>query len=301
MTPRTRCSVIAPILLLLSSCITTRTTSTRPDATSLPSYEQLVARYNRNVEQISRLWSFAVVELTWREDGRSRFEQGEGQLAVVLPDRMSLTVGKLGHDVLRAGCNQTQYWLFDMRGSENTLHLGHHASVPRSVGGASSLPIRPRDLIRLLGVVRIDAPVGDTSPIVERFKGDYLIEPPGCNCRMVLDPKTARPVRIDLLDERGYSRVTARHERYGHLKTEGVSPGRWPFVATLITMTDARKRGRINLALSDTVGDSDAINPRWFDPALLAKALKPDVVVDMDQRPVAPPAASSDVEEMSTE
>jgi hypothetical protein len=101
---------------------------------------------------------------------------------------------------------------------------------------------------------------------------------------MLLDAKTARPVRIDLLDARGFSRVTARHKRFAHVKTEGVSPGRWSFVPTLITIDDARKRAQIKLSLSGVIGDADAIDSRWFDPAFLAEALQPDVVSDIDAR-----------------
>ncbi len=277
---------VAVVLLIfvLSACAATPVNPPARRAQALPSYEQLVARHNRNVESISRFWSFAVVEMTWREEGRCRFQQGEGQLAVVVPDRMSLTVGKAGHDVLRVGCNDTQYWLFDMSGEEKVMHLGRHAKVSESVEGAPGMPMQPRDLIRLLGVIKIDPAVGDTSPAVERINGDYLIEPPDSNCRMLLDPKTARPTRIDLLDEQRFSRVTAHHDRFAHVKTNGVSPGCWPFVPTLISITDSQNRGQIKLSLSDTVGNPEAINPRWFDPAVLATALQPDVVIDIDER-----------------
>lgn len=250
----------------------------------MPSYEQLVARYNRNVETIRHYTSFAVVEMTWRVDGRRRFEQGEGQLTVVVPDRLSLTVGKVGHDVLRAGCNDTRYWLFDFSGEEKVMHVGRHAKLSESVDAASGMPMQPRDLIHLLGVVPI-GPVGDgASPLVEQYQGHYLIEPPGSNSRMLLDAGTARPLRIDLLDERGYSRVTARHKRFVHVKTEGVSPGRWPFVPTLITINDVQNRGSIKLSLTGTTGDADAIKPSWFDPEILATALQPDVVIDIDSQ-----------------
>ena len=54
----------------------------------LPSYGDLIIRHNRNVERIERVWAFTTLEMWWRDDGGKHYEQGDGQLALVLPDHL---------------------------------------------------------------------------------------------------------------------------------------------------------------------------------------------------------------------
>ncbi len=277
-------SVLFVILSSVAGCIGTPQPAPRPPKpdVSLPAYGDLIRRHNANLSGVERVWAFATVELRWREAGRNRYQQGDGEVAVVVPDRLSLSVGKVGHHVLRAGCNGDTYWLFDLREPASSLHHGESSKLTDAAAEHFGLPVRPLDLIRLLGIVPIDPDRVPPERAIDMHNGQYLIEPPGTYSRMLLDPNTARPVRIDLIDARGHSHVSARLAEYRHLKTEGVPPDAWPLVATRIDITENREGGRIKLALAKPIGDADAINARWFDLKLLIRALAPSQVIDLD-------------------
>ena len=57
-----------------------------PPPANMPSYDQLALSHNSNAKMIDQLWSSAVVELRWRENGKDRFEQGDGPLILVMPE-----------------------------------------------------------------------------------------------------------------------------------------------------------------------------------------------------------------------
>jgi hypothetical protein len=254
----------------------------RPTNRGLPTYAQVVERYNRNLRGVDQVWSVVTVSLSWLDDGKRRYEQGDGQLAVRMNDALSLTVGKAGHDIMRAGCNRTLYWLFDLHSDVKVLRFGRHGGPGSADGLDRVFPIQPRDLVRLLGLVKID-PVTDGLPgTVEWFGNLLLVEPAKSNGRLLVDPATMRPVRIDLKDEQGYSYVKADLAEYEPLQTAGVGPGSWPLVPTRITITHTEGKGSAKMTLSEPVGDREAVNPAWFDLKRLTNALQPDAVIDLD-------------------
>ena len=243
-----------------------------------PEYRDLIGRFNRNVEPIKHLWSFATISLTWLQDGRTRNEQADGQLAVVLPDRLSLTAGKV-HDFLRLGCDGQRYWWFDLRGPDTAVYFGRVSGVGAKVSASSPLRVPPHDLVGLLGIGPINPDAGGS---VQAYQDKWLVEPHGARTRLLLDRRTARPVRIDLIDNHGYSRLTAELSGYQRIEMTGLSRGRLPLLATRIVISDLATGARARLSLSQSTGDRDAIRPQWFDLDLLIKALKPDEVHDLD-------------------
>src|SRR5262249_54442096 len=117
-----------------------------------PAYADLAARYNANIAGLDRLWSRAVVELNWRDDrGKKRFEQGDGNLITGLPDRVALSIGKLGNTLFWAGGDAQRYWLFDLQG-DKVAYVGRHAYIGSPCTLESPLAVQPRDLVRLLGI-----------------------------------------------------------------------------------------------------------------------------------------------------
>lgn len=260
-----------------------------PPPAVLPSFVEIVQRYNANLERVDRLWARAVVELEWREKGKRRFEQGEGHLIMVLPDRVALTIGKLGQDGFWAGCDAERYWLFDLRG-ERVVHVGKHAWADKPCVRSLGLPVMPMELPRLLGLTTIDPEHEPVAPAVEWIHGSLVIEPVGHSSRLFLDPVTARPVRIDLLDETGHSRVTCRLTQYEPMPVAGAAPGAYPHIATraVITITGAglqERSGKATLHLADPTDgrEEDRIREKAFDFDALIKAHKPSVIDLLDR------------------
>ncbi len=253
----------------------------RPDAgqappAPVPAYRDLVARHNRAIADIQQIWAFAIVSLKWTEDGKTRREQGEGQLAIVLPDRLSLTIGKV-HDLFRIGCDADRYWIIDLSADQTIAHVGRVDQAATTSRRELHTVVQPQHLIRLLGLLPIDPLREPPAPAVVRHGRHLLIDPPGTRVRMLLDAATARPVRIDLLDDAGFSRITATLGRYDHLETTGRPPGSWPRIATQFEIHDLETDSVVKLSLAEAVGDAGAINARWFDLETLIDALEADV------------------------
>jgi hypothetical protein len=267
---------LALALAALAGCATAPTT--RPATTqprSLPSYDQIAERYNRNIAGLNRLWSAATVELSWKEGDKKRWEQGEGQLIVVPPDRVSLSIGKLNNTLLWAGADAERYWIFDLQG-DKTAYVGKHADYAKA-GGAAPLPIHPLELVRLLGITPL--PRGDAARgvAVEWMGGDYLVDFPA-RMRLVIDPATALATRIDLLDAQGFSRVIAKLSAPGRVELENTPPGGFPTIATSFEITMTDREGWMKLHLSRLTNNHEKINERVFDFDFLEKTLKPQVV-----------------------
>lgn len=247
------------------------------------SYSQIVRRYNSSIESLDRLWSRAVVEVRWEDDRGSHFEQGEGNFIFVRPDRVALSVGKLGHTLFWIGANRGQYWMFDLR-EEKTVYAGRRRSA-RGRAGDLPIPVRPMDLPRVLGLYRINPDALPAEPQVEWYDGGYLIEPPGTRSRLLLDPVTFRPKRIDLLDEEGNSRLIGRLSGWETVQTQGLAPGGLPVVASRAEIALVDRAGRATLHLSDLSDGRDGgrITGKAFDLDQLIKALKPTQRVDLDR------------------
>lgn len=279
-------------MLLLAVSSGCQGTGTKGPTVTLPSvgrvsndpkhYRRVVGHYNQNLSRVDRLWARAVVELKWQDNEGSHFEQGEGNLILVLPDRVALSVGKLGHTLLWAGCDAQQYWLFDLR-DQKTVYVGSHDDVATGEAGALPIPIRPLDLMHLLGITRIDTSRLPASPMIEWIDGHMLIEPPGAQWRVLIDPQTHRPVRIDLLDQDGHSRATGRLSRWKRMTIDGTHPGAYPWVATRLEVSLVERPGTMTLFLSaPTDGRAEGrIKNQAFELPRLIKAFKPSRRIDL--------------------
>lgn len=249
----------------------------------MPGYADLVARYNQNLVRVDRLWARAVVELHWRDEDGKHFEQGDGNLIIVPSDKVALSIGKLGQPLLWAGCNGQRYWLFDLH-EQRISYVGLHDRVAKPRAQPSPLPFQPLDLIQLTGITPIGEAPDGPSPAVNWDDGHYMIEPPGQHRRVWIDPATARPVRIDLLDADGYSRIVCRLSRWEPMFITGIAPGGFPWLATRLEVALVDREGTMTLYLSDLTDGQDEgrIREEAFDLNYLIKVFKPEKHVDLD-------------------
>ena len=246
-----------------------------------PIYQDLADRYNANLRGLDRIWASAVVEFKWREHRDEPFhnDQGEGHLIIMLPDRLALTVGKIGNTIIWAGCDPQRYWMLDLR-DERVAFVGRHEQFDSK---KMPLPIRPIDLPRLLGIVRVPT---DTTAAVTWRDGCWVIEPPGTHDRVFLHPQSALPIRIEWLDEVGQRKIVSRLSRHKPVLVTGVAPGERPRIASRIELSVAGEEGEeggLTLFLSDATNDKDKFNAKAFQfEHLVEKAFKIEQVVDLD-------------------
>lgn len=268
-----------------------------PPPAVTPTYQQLIEAYNQNLLHLDRISASATVTFDWTEEGKHRNQQGDGSFAAILPDRLALTLGKVGTDGLWIGCNAEQYWFFDLTG-DKTAYVGRQADVGKPGTRPLPAPIYPLDVPRLLGLLPIRGNMSLVAPASVKWsgvsvaapgrepKGAWIIEPPGTQSRLFLDPDTKLPVRIELFDRQGQPTVVAQLRDPVGVETRGFSSGYWPRIASRIEATIAKDKSRMTLFLSEV---SDGRDSRKFSEevifnfARLCQIHKPAKVVDLDQ------------------
>ncbi|MBB6431145.1 hypothetical protein [Algisphaera agarilytica] len=243
----------------------------------MPNYAELVGRYNQNATALERVWARTKVEMRWRDGkNRKRRESGDGRLIFERPLNTAWTVELLGDVKLWAGSDVNGFWMFDLL-DERRAYYGRYG---QPLVQPLPLPVQPEAVPFLLGLMPIDASRRPSAPEVEVFNGYFVIEPPALNLRLMLDPVTARPVRIDLTDTTGGSVLTCILTGEIAVTNEAELEVYLPETAELYPQGD---ESRLTVTFKSATSNEDKIKRKWFDFDGLAKALKPKEVIDLNQ------------------
>jgi hypothetical protein len=126
-----------------------------------------------------------------------------------------------------------------------------------------------------------DVPAGNA---VERYQGYFLIEPPGQNVRLWLDPETAIPKRVDLLNDAGRKVVSAVLREPRRVAQADMPRRQWPFLAheTKIYVFEENARMRLELSNASDGQAEDKINPKVCDFDTLMQVQDPAELIDLD-------------------
>lgn len=273
-------------VFLLTACCAPRspvlpTRDFFPEPSFRPSYRQLAEGHNRHLEGLDRLWMRASVSINWTEpDGARRFERADdSRLILDLPSNLALAISSAAPGVgtlLWAGTDGERYWLFDLQ-KENRVWWGHVRNVGRPCSQDLGLPMHPRDTARLLGLLPLDT---ETSGAVwwEPTLGAWVVEPFGQGFRMVLDHETAFPMRIDLLDESGRSRLISmlNADRLGSRQ------GQLPPRRADIFLLDSPERVTLEIREADLSPGRRRVNPSQFDLEALLASFEPVEINQLD-------------------
>lgn len=253
----------------------------------LPSYPELVTRYNRTADLLSPIRADARVDMVWRnEKGDIKNEHGDGRFMFIKPGRVVLEVEEFGKGFW-AGADGERYWFFDFL-DQRVVYVGRFDQLDRAHVDNLPLPVNPADLLHVMGLAKIDPTVIPEAPAVERVKGHYLIEPPGLAVRMLLDPETTRPVRVDLLDDEGKSRVICLLKDPIPVEpADSDDPFRGRF-ASVIDVVMPANEARMTLTLKKPTHSDKYIREAYFDFDKLYKALKIDELIDVDPPVIDP-------------
>ncbi len=159
-----RCVVMAGLVgVMVGVCVFLGGCGLFGSQRTTPMTDELVAEiiedHNLRVGQVERLWARVSVRIRGVDAQGDRFEeQGEGHLQVVWPDRVSLTIGKLGETYFAYGANSDQYWIFDLMDSDHRVAMVGAIDRVSPYRLASELGLRhPGDLIGMLGMEPIEA------------------------------------------------------------------------------------------------------------------------------------------------
>lgn len=267
------------VLACLAGCPPRRAEVEPPRPAVMPEYRELVQRYNRQLEHFDQLWARAEVELTYyNQRGRRKTESGDdSRLMLVMPSKVALSVGKLGQEILWAGCDGEQYWVFDLTEDKQAWIGRADRAIAADADAALPVPVSPARLPQLLGVTKLDADAKPLPPEVEWAAGRYVIEPPGTGTRISIHPQSYLATRVDLIDEAGRSLMHSRLSEHGKVEMPGVPQEQWPVVARRIEIRLAQDRRELRLQLSDLSDgrQRSRIKARLFDLPTLLRTFEP--------------------------
>lgn len=254
------------------------------DTRNVPGFTELIERYNAPLEGVEGVFARTKVELAWvNEKGKPRRESGDGKLLFRRPLDTGLSVEAFGQTILWAGSNAQQYWLFSDLQNDGDLQFGQHRLIGRPGGGRLGLPVQPNTVPYLLGLVPLDPQAVPPPPSVELVNGYYLIEPLGLPLRMLLDPKSARPVRVDLVDTEGKTAVICRLE--GTVLVNGSALS----LPASIDLYPVGREARMTLEVRSATTNPKKLPDKLFDLEVLRGYYKPARTLDLDA-PVPDPA-----------
>ncbi len=276
-------SALALVALVLSGCGGARTVA--PRARAIPAYEDIASAHNARVDRLSRVWARAAVQLRYTDsEGRTRREQGEGHLQVLQPDRLALSVGKLGEVIFWLGSDSERFWWFEL-GDNSAAAVARHANAMKPCVGESPIPVHPLDLLDLLGVTALPARSA-VAPVLGPG-GRVVVDVParaGAR-RMYFDPETMRPARVELwlpgASEPAVESVLTEYERVDVPSEGGVDPR----AASRVSVTVRETGAELVLFLSDLNDGSrpGRLESFVFDFEELVGAHRPSRVVVLDE------------------
>jgi len=202
---------------------------------------------------------------------------------MILPDRLALRLGKLGHTFMWAGSNEQQYWLFDLHDDKNkTLYVGRHDQIDNVNMDQFPLPVQTSDLPVLLGLVPLDVTLTDIA--VTWDEGRYVVRLADPKVTLWIDPRSFLLVQAEIRDEQDRLSVTSRLSRPARVQISNIAPGGWPTVQSRIELHLPDREGQTVLYLSRLEDGAKRIRPGVFDLDNLRTQFKPHQVITVDEQ-----------------
>jgi hypothetical protein len=286
--------LLGALAVSLSACDHNKTNGNGQTDPALPkvSYEELAAKYNARIEPITTYRVSSVVEIRWvDEDGKKHFEQGEGLLVIRRPSEMALTIGKLGNPHFWLGSDAERYWLFDLGDKPRLAYVGKQASIANVKRRVLPLPIRPDQLIGLIGL----RPMPEThAATVEVDSKLYRVTLPPDQALGKLQPRIwvdaqHRPHRIQLLDAKQRVLVDAKLGSFARMRRANQPPGAWPWMPQRVELSLGDGDATVTLFIRKPTDGAGKIKDVQFDFDRLRRAHKIEDanVIDLDRDPPA--------------
>ncbi|MAY74930.1 MAG: hypothetical protein CMJ31_09510 [Phycisphaerae bacterium] len=255
--------------------------STREEAPPPPVREidpaAVLESYNQRLVGVDRLWARVTLVVEGADDEGGRFkEQAEGHLQIERPDRVALSLGKLGDERLYLGADEDRYWWIDRIDPDDRYAVvGRHDLITPSKLEAIGLPLRPAHLVELLGIQPIPASQ------LSAYEGGALIvtRPDGLRMRVRLIDDGPEAATVTLAQDgraiasaklTDYETVTVEADRRIH-----------PRIATEIAIRAPEINGIARLRLYEPTNRD--ISLAAFDFEKLVRGYRVRDVTDLDE------------------
>ncbi len=268
------------VLLMLVGCSTTG----KVDVSKLgppPSAQELAARHNERIATLDTLWARVSVRAKGTyDDGTGYEEQGEGHLQIARPDRVSLSIGKLGETYFVFGASAESYWSFNLADSDRkVMHIGAMDQVTRGKAAALGLPVHPSELIGLSGLASIDmAQAGGTQWRADGKAVGMRVPAQWGSMILWFDPDDALVLQSQAFDEYNELIASAELSRYKDAAVPGQLPVLVPGKIEIATPSDD---GFVRIEVSEP--QRRDLRPMVFQPERLERAYRVDEVIDLDE------------------
>jgi hypothetical protein len=203
----------ASIVLLALACVAGCNCAGRPEVPepfqgeqiSLDdyTYEQVATAMNQRAERLQRFWA-ATITTVWYigEQGEDEVEQLDGDLHIVQPDKIALSLRKVSVDGAALGANERYYWYIDLLADDPIASIGTHEKANPDRLADLGVPVHPLDLLLLLGFSSVpEEPMNPERPLRLSPLGTRLVLSAPARWGVVeytLDPETLEPDRIEI-------------------------------------------------------------------------------------------------------
>lgn len=285
--------ILAAVTCTLTACQHTTDPIPRGEP---PAFSLIAERYNKQVEGLDRVWGQANVLVRYIDQaGERRFEQGEGFLTVIRPNKLALSIGKLGETLFWLGCDADRYWWFDLTQRPRVGFVGRHTGPGRDLPDNPAATIDPRHLLAVLNLLPIPPDDGNTSQqwspdgrligVTTRLPSfsnapDSALEPSAFQ-RLWLDPDSYRLRKLELYDDQRQLMLVADVDGQVTLfdPTDPVPPA----MPERVRAGSLRANTVVQLSLGRMERAERRFTPEAFRFEDLAKALRVDEIIDLDR------------------
>lgn len=166
-------------------------------------YEEVATTMNERAERLERFWA-ATITTVWYigKEGEDEVDQLDGDLHIVQPDKIALSLRKVGVDGAALGANERFYWYMDLLADDPVASIGTHEKADPDRLASLGVPVHPLDLLLLLGFSSVpDEPMDPEQPLKLSPRGGNIVLTAPARWGVVeytLNPETFEPVRVVL-------------------------------------------------------------------------------------------------------
>lgn len=166
-------------------------------------YEDVAAVMNERAARLERFWA-ATITTVWYigKEGEDEVDQLDGDLHIVQPDKIALSLRKVGVDGAALGANERFYWYMDLLADDPVASIGTHEKADPDRLASLGVPVHPLDLLLLLGFSSVpDEPMDPEQPLKLSPRGGNIVLTAPARWGVVeytLNPETFEPVRVAL-------------------------------------------------------------------------------------------------------
>jgi len=271
----------------LAACRSGPEQHTRAARGTLPTYAEIVAKYNTRCKGLERVRAPVTLTIEAKDDtGKIERNQLEANLQVILPSKLSVRVDKVGQTLCLLGSDDTRYWWIDLS-EEPIAYVGTHAKTSPGVARKFGIPVHPLDLIEALGIT----PLPEKEPLAKVAWGEpgqvVVSLPPRAKGwggrRIHIETETWKPTRIEALEPGGEIAASATLSRFIQVfvAEDRFSPAR---MASRYSVALPRHEATVAMAVPTPENPGSTMRTRSFELDALLKAYQVDAsrVIDLD-------------------